>query len=96
MYYESIDEERDTEGVESALSPCEAKFFTVGIVLGVPVDQLEAIKNASQVDATTKLGQVISDFLKLDHPNPPTWQTIVDALKKGIHPKLASGMSYLA
>lgn len=56
-----------------------ARWYQMGVVLGVPVSELESIRNGKDTDAGIREAAMLRTWLKTSLL-PQTWQVLVDAV----------------
>ena len=65
-----------------------AKYYGLGIVLGLPTSELEKIQKGFPHDMDRALIEVITRWLKhsynVDKHGPPSWRKLVEAVDSGV------------
>lgn len=72
-----------------------AKWYNIGVQLGVPVGTLKAIEKQYLNDPTDCLRETLTTWLKTSFPSP-TWTNIVEALRSSVvgETKLAAELEH--
>lgn len=70
----------DLPVVREELNKVRAKWYDVGMQLGVSVDTLNAIRKQHLNDPSDCLREILTTWLKAYHP-PPTWDKLLKVLK---------------
>ena len=76
--------EDDLRQVYNEVSSLKAKYYELGIALGLPAGELDAVKSANHHNIDHALTQVLLLWLRgksaASETQPPTWQSLVRAV----------------
>ena len=64
----------------SELYEVRAKWYGLGVQLGMKTSDLDAFETQYQNNLDRCLIKMLSDWLSRTDPSPPSWQRVVDAL----------------
>ena len=79
-YYAGILNICDLYKVQDAVWPARAKWYNIGLRLGILAGTLDAIAAAHLRNPDECLTDTIKEWLKNDEPQP-TWKALADALR---------------
>ena len=84
----------DLHKVQDAIWAARAKWYDIGLRLGISADTLDAIDNAHQHKPEECFTHTIKEWLRNDDPRP-TWEALADALRSPVvgHAHLAENLS---
>ena len=85
---------RDLYKVQDAVWPARAKWYDIGLRLGILAGTLDAIAAAHLRNPDECFTNTIKEWLKNDEPQP-TWESLVDALRSPVvgYADLANNLS---